>query len=73
MQAISGKVIGAYQQLLKIEKSLRMAKSDLKARPIFHRKKDSIDSHLTILIAVVHELEQASELSSKRMLRRLRK
>ena len=34
-------VIGAYHQLFQIEKSFRMAKSDLQARPIYHRKRDS--------------------------------
>lgn len=43
-------VIGAYRQLFKIEKSFRMAKSDLKARPIYHRKQDSIDAHLEIVL-----------------------
>ncbi|MFR9917945.1 transposase, partial [Corynebacterium striatum] len=39
-------VIGAYRRLFTIEKSFRMAKSDLKARPIYHRKEDSIHAHL---------------------------
>ncbi|MBG9320625.1 transposase, partial [Corynebacterium belfantii] len=42
-------VIGAYRRLFTIEKSFRMAKSDLKARPIYHRKEDSIHAHLTIV------------------------
>ena len=69
-------VIDAYRQLFKIEKALRMAKSDLKARPIFHRKKDSIDAHLTIVMAAMatgHVLEQASGLSLKRLIRTLKK
>jgi hypothetical protein len=37
-------VIAAYQQLFQIEKSFRMAKSDLAARPIYHRTKDSIET-----------------------------
>src|SRR6266487_7104556 len=39
-------VIGAYHQLFQIEKSFRMAKSDLQARPIYHRTRDSIEAHL---------------------------
>jgi hypothetical protein len=31
-------VIGAYHRLFEIEKSFRMSKSDLQARPIFHHK-----------------------------------
>jgi Transposase DDE domain len=46
-------VIGAYQRLFQIEKSFRMAKSDLAARPIFHRKRDSIEAHLTIVFAAL--------------------
>jgi hypothetical protein len=46
-------VIGAYHRLLEIEKSFRMAKSDLQARPIYHRKRDSIDAHLSIVFAAL--------------------
>ena len=44
-------VIGAYHRLSGIEKSFRMSKSDLQARPIYHRKRDSIEAHLTIVFA----------------------
>jgi hypothetical protein len=46
-------VISAYHQLFQIEKSFRMAKSDLQARPIYHRKRDSIEAHLTIVFAAL--------------------
>jgi hypothetical protein len=46
-------VIGAYHQLFQIEKSFRMAKSDLQARPIYHRIRDSIEAHLTIVFAAL--------------------
>ena len=46
-------VIGAYHQLFQIEKSFRMAKSDLQARPIYHRKRDSIEAHLSIVFAAL--------------------
>jgi hypothetical protein len=46
-------VIGAYHQLFQIEKSFRMAKSDLQARPIFARTRDSIEAHLTIVFAAL--------------------
>jgi hypothetical protein len=46
-------VIGAYHRLFEIEKSFRMAKSDLQARPIYHRKRDSIDAHLSIVFAAL--------------------
>ena len=40
-------VIGAYHQLWRIEKSFRMSKHDLQARPIYHHKRESIEAHLT--------------------------
>jgi hypothetical protein len=46
-------VIGAYHQLFQIEKSFRIAKSDLQARPIYHRTRDSIEAHLTIVFAAL--------------------
>jgi hypothetical protein len=33
------------------EKSFRMSMSDLQARPVYHRKRDSIEAHLTIVFA----------------------
>jgi len=46
-------VISAYRQLFQIEKSFRMTKSDLQARPIYHRTRDSIEAHLTIVFAAL--------------------
>ena len=46
-------VISAYHRLFEIEKSFRMSKHDLQARPIYHRKRDSIDAHLTIVFAAL--------------------
>ena len=46
-------MIGAYHQLFQIEKLFRMAKSDLQARPVYHRKRDSIEAHLTIVFAAL--------------------
>jgi len=46
-------VIGAYHRLFEIEKSFRMSKSDLQARPIYHRKRDSIEAHLTTVFAAL--------------------
>jgi hypothetical protein len=45
-------VIAAYHRLFQIEKSFRMSKSDLQARPIY-RKRDSIEAHLTIVFAAL--------------------
>jgi hypothetical protein len=46
-------VISAYHQLFQIEKSFRMAKSDLQARPIYHHLRDSIEAHLTVVFAAL--------------------
>jgi hypothetical protein len=46
-------VIGAYHQLFEIEKSFRMSKHDLQARPIYHRTRDSIEAHLTVVFAAL--------------------
>src|SRR5205823_93700 len=46
-------VIGSYRRLFEIEKSFRMAKSDLQARPVYHRKRDSIEANLTIVFAAL--------------------
>ena len=69
-------IIGAYSRLLKIEKAFRMSKSDLKARPIYHHKRESIEAHLTVVMAAMavgHLLEERSELSLKRLVRTLKK
>jgi hypothetical protein len=46
-------VIGSYRQLFQIERSFRMAKSDLQARPVYHHLRDSIEAHLTIVFAAL--------------------
>lgn len=69
-------VISTYRHLLRVEKSFRMSKSDLKARPIFHHKKESIHAHLAIVtaaLAIAHRLEQISGLSIKRLIRTLKR
>ena len=46
-------VIGSYHRLFEIEKSFRMAESDLQARPVYHRRRDFIEAHLTIVFAAL--------------------
>lgn len=53
-----------------------MAKSDLKARPVFHRTRDSIEAHLTIVfaaLAVARYLQNRSGMSIKKIVRALRR
>ncbi|GAB93755.1 putative transposase [Gordonia rhizosphera NBRC 16068] len=46
-------VIGTYHNLWKIEQGFRMSKHDLAARPIYHRTRESIEAHLTIVFAAL--------------------
>jgi DDE family transposase len=68
-------VVGAYHDLWRVEHSFRMAKSDLRARPIFHRERDAIEAHLTIVfaaLAVSRHLQDATGTSIKKLVRTLR-
>jgi len=69
-------VIGAYHQLWHIEKSFRMSKHDLRARPIYHHKRESIDAHLTIVfaaLAVTHYIEAKTGWSIKKFVQTARR
>jgi hypothetical protein len=46
-------VIGSYHRLFEIEKSFRMSKHDLQARPVYHHLRESIEAHLTIVFAAL--------------------
>lgn len=46
-------VVAAYHDLWKVEQSFRMSESDMKARPIFHHTRDSIEAHLTIVFTAL--------------------
>ena len=48
----AGEVITSYHDLWHVEASFRMSKSDLRARPIFHHTRESIEAHLTRLFEV---------------------
>jgi transposase len=68
-------VVAAYHDLWQVEKSFRMAKSDLRARPIFHHKRESIEAHLTVVfaaLAVSRHLQDATGVSIKNIVRTLR-
>ena len=69
-------VVAAYHDLWRVEQSFRMAKSDLKARPIFHRTRDSIEAHLTMVfaaLAVSRHLQNRTGMSIKKIVRTLRR
>lgn len=55
------KIIENYQQLWQIEKSFRVAKSELKIRPVYHRLQRRIEAHICISFVaykVYKELER---------------
>jgi hypothetical protein len=71
---------GVRDQLLpdlwRIEKSFRMSKHDLQARPVYHHQRESIDAHLTIVFAalsVSRWIEQATGWSIKKFVKTARR
>jgi transposase len=69
-------VIDAYHQLWHIEKSFRMSKHDLQARPVYHHTRESIQAHLTIVfaaLAVSHFIEHQTGWSIKKFVRTARR
>lgn len=68
-------IVAAYHDLFQVEASFRMAKSDLKARPMFHAQEDSIQAHLTIVfcaLAISRHLQKATGISIRRIVRALK-
>ena len=68
-------MISAYHQLWQIEKAFRMSKHDLAARPIFHRQRESIEAHITVVfaaLAISRYLQDATGTSIKKIVRTLR-
>jgi Transposase DDE domain len=69
-------VIDAYHQLWHIEKAFRMSKHDLQARPIYHHLRESIEAHLSIVVAamaVCHYIEHQTGWSIKKFVRTARR
>ena len=69
-------VIDAYHQLWHIEKAFRMSKHDLQARPIYHHIRESIEAHLSIVVAamaVSHYIETQTGWSIKKFVRTARR
>jgi len=68
-------VIAYYHQLFHVEAAFRMAKSDLKARPIFHQTREAIEAHLTIVfvaLAISKNIERKTGISIKQFVKLLR-
>lgn len=71
----AGEVIASYHELWHVEQSFRMSKNDLRARPIFHRQRDAIEAHLTIVmtaLAISRYLYQKTGITVKKLVRILR-
>lgn len=70
-----GDVVAAYHALFQVEASFRMAKTDLRARPMFHHEHDSIQAHLTIVftaLAIARHLQEITGVSIRKVVRALR-
>jgi hypothetical protein len=68
-------VISCYHDLWHVEQSFRMSKTDLAARPMFVRKRDAIEAHLTIVftaLAVAREAQDRTSLATRNVIRQLR-
>ena len=62
-------IIARYKDLWHVEKSFRIAKSDLMARPIFHFKETSIKAHILIIfisLAISKSIELKTNLSIRK-------
>lgn len=67
-------IIDKYSQLWQVEKSFRISKSDLKARPIFHTAKEKIEAHLLIVftaLAIIRLAEMTTKISCAKILEKL--
>ena len=71
----AAEVIAKYHDLWHVEKSFRMSKTDLDARPMFNRVRDAIEAHLTIVftaLAVSHAIQTRTGLSIAKVVKQLR-
>ena len=71
----AAEVIGSYHDLWHVEQSFRMSKTDLRARPIFHRTRDAIEAHLTVVftaLAISRFMQDTTGASLKKIITTLR-
>ena len=74
-QMSAREVIGKYHELWHVERSFRMSKTDLRARPIFHHLRESIEAHLSIVftaLAVSHAIQDKTGLAIANVVKQLR-
>ncbi len=69
---ISGaEIVAYYRDLWHVEQAFRMSKSDLKARPIFHRTQEAIRSHILVCFMALM-MGKYLEIKTGRSLRQIR-
>ncbi|MCV7192152.1 IS1634 family transposase [Mycolicibacterium brumae] len=71
----AAEVMAKYHDLWHVEKSFRMSTSDLAARPIWHRQRETIEAHLTIVfaaLAVSHAIQSRTGESIAKVVKGLR-
>lgn len=71
----ASEVISSYHDLWNVEQSFRLSKTDLAARPMFVRNRDTIEAHLTLVmtaLAVIRETQNRTGLGIRTIVRRLR-
>jgi hypothetical protein len=71
----AAEAIAKYHDLWHVERSFRMSKTDLAARPMFHHTRDAIEAHLTIVftaLAVAHAIQERSGLAIANVIKQLR-
>jgi transposase len=57
----ASEVISSYHNLWQVEKSFRLSKTDLRARPMSHRTKDAAQDHLTIVFTALAVAREAPD------------
>lgn len=70
----AGEVVASCRSLWHVEQSWHMSKHDLRARPVFHHQRDSIEVHLTTVmaaLAVARHLQDTTGMSIKRIIHAL--
>ena len=66
----SSAVIDYYHDLWNVEQAFRMSKSDLQARPIFHRTEDAIKAHMLVCFMALM-MGKYLEINTRRSLRKI--
>lgn len=71
----AAEIVSAYRDLWNVEATFRMSKHDLQARPLYARRREAIEAHLTIVftaLAIARTIQARTGISLRRFLRLLR-